>query len=109
MLLLNKADRLDDDGAPALLRRTKRADGAILLSAHDPADVAALRQTIVAFFEASMVEEELLVPYARQALLGEVYESARVVGERRTTRPATRLRVRGLPAAIARLQRLFTD
>ena len=28
-----------------------------------------------------MVEDELVVPYAKQALLGEVYENARVVAE----------------------------
>ena len=61
---------------------------------------------MLAFFEASMVEEKLLVPYAKQALLGEVYESARVVGEE-YDETGTRLTVRGLPAAIARLRRSF--
>ena len=51
-----------------------------------------------------MVEEELIVPYAKQALLGEVYENARVVGES-YDESGTHLRVRALPAAIARLQR----
>jgi GTP-binding protein HflX len=103
-LLLNKADRLDADGRRAL--RAYEARGGIVLSAHDPADVAALRQTIIAFFESSMVEAELRVPYAKQGLLGEVYDSARVV-EEAYEETATRLRVRGLPAAIARLQRTF--
>ncbi len=80
MLLLNKVDRLDEE-ARAALRRLHRGEGTFLLSAHDPEDVAALRQTILAFFEARMVEEELVVPYAKQGLVGEVYESARVVGE----------------------------
>jgi GTP-binding protein HflX len=103
-LLLNKADRLDAEGRRAL--RAYESRGGIVLSAHDPADVAALRQTIIAFFEASMVEAELRVPYAKQGLLGEVYDSARVV-EEAYEETATRLRVRGLPAAIARLQRTF--
>jgi GTP-binding protein HflX len=102
-LLLNKADRLDDATRQELLRRHV-ADGAMVLSAHAPADITALQQTIVAFFETSMVEEELLVPYSRQALLGDVYESARVVGET-YDEAGTRLKVRGLPAAIARLRR----
>ena len=33
---------------------------AILLSAHAPADVSALRDTIIAFFEAAMVEDVLV-------------------------------------------------
>ena len=53
-----------------------------------------------------MVEETLLVPYAKQGLLGEVYESARVVSEE-YDESGTRLTVRGLPAAIARLRRAF--
>ncbi len=104
-LLFNKVDRLDDHAKQALLRR-HGADGAILLSAHDTGDIAALHQTIVTFFEASMVEEDLVVPYSRQALLGDVYESARVVAEDYDEN-GTRLRVRGLPAALARLRRAF--
>ena len=103
MLLLNKVDRLDDE-ARASLRRLHRGEGTFLLSAHDPADVVALRETIVAFFEAKMTEEDLLVPYAKQALIGEVYENARVVGETYDEN-GTHLRVRALPASIARLRR----
>jgi GTPase len=102
-LLFNKADRLDDGAKQDLLRK-HAAEGAIVLSAHDARDIAALEQTIIAFFEESMVEEDLLVPYSRQALLGEVYENARVVAET-YDEAGTRLTVRGLPAAIARLRR----
>jgi len=104
-LLFNKVDRLDNHAKQALLLR-HGTDGAILLSAHDTGDIAALHQTIVSFFEASMVEEDLVVPYSRQALLGDVYESARVVAEDYDEH-GTRLRVRGLPAALARLRRAF--
>jgi GTPase len=102
MLLLNKADRLDA-GARASLRREHPEKDAMILSAHDPGDVAALRQRILSFFEGRMIEEDLFVPYARQALLGEVYDSARVVTEE-YDEAGTRLRVRALPAAIARLR-----
>jgi len=101
-LLLNKVDRLDADQRHSL--RGYEAQGAIALSAHDAQDVAALRQAIVLFFEASMVEVELVVPYAKHGLLADVYESARVVAEDHEE-SGTRLRVRGLPAAIAKLQR----
>jgi GTP-binding protein HflX len=105
MLLLNKVDRLGPEER-ASLERKYRKENALLLSAHDPKDVTALRAKILAFFEEKMVEEDLVVPYAKQALLGEVYENARVVSES-YDEAGTHLRVRGLPAAVARLQRSF--
>ena len=100
-LVLNKLDRVDPAGRAALI--DKHPD-AILLSAHAPADVAALRDTVVAFFEAAMVEDVLVLPYAHQGLIGEVYESARVLSEDYDETGRV-LRVRGLPGAIARLRR----
>ncbi len=52
-LLLNKVDRLDAAAQEALRAAPPEA---VLLSAHRPEDVAALRQTLIRFFEASMVE-----------------------------------------------------
>jgi len=104
ILVFNKADRLDDAARNALLRR--HGESAIVLSALDPEDTAALRQTIVDTFERRMVEQDLVVPFSRQALIGTVYESARVVSED-YDETGTRLRVRALPAAIARLRSAF--
>jgi GTP-binding protein HflX len=114
LLVLNKADRLEAGAGEALLRKhggpragePGERPAAVLLSAHDPGDVQRLRGEILAFFEAKMVEETLLVPYAKQGLLGDVYENARVVSEE-YDETGTRLTVRGLPAAIARLKRAF--
>jgi GTP-binding protein HflX len=100
-LLLNKIDRVSAADRAAL--RAKHPD-AILLSAKSPEDVAALRETIIAFFEAAMVEEQLILPYAKQGLLGEVYETARVLSEDYDAAGRI-LKVRGLPGAIARLRR----
>jgi GTP-binding protein HflX len=100
-LLLNKIDRLSETDRAAL--RAKHPD-AILLSAKSLQDVAALRETIVAFFEAAMVEEELVLPYAKQGLLSEVYENARVLSEDFDT-DGRIMKIRGLPSAIARLRR----
>jgi len=101
LLLLNKIDQVDEAGRAAL--RVKHPD-AIQLSSKSPEDVAALRETIIAFFEASMVDDELVLPYAKQGLLGDVYESARVLSED-YDETGRILKVRGLPGAIARLQR----
>ncbi len=105
-LVLNKLDRVDEAGRAALA--AKHPD-AILLSAHAPGDVSTLRETIIAFFEAAMVEDVLVLPYARQGLIGEVYESARVLSEEYDETGRV-LKVRGLPGAISRLRRsLATD
>jgi GTP-binding protein HflX len=101
LLLLNKVDRVSEADRAGL--RAKHPD-AILLSAKSPEDVAALRQTIIGFFEAAMVEDQLVLPYAKQGLLSDIYENARVLGEDYDTTGRI-LRVRGLPGAIARLRR----
>lgn len=100
-LVLNKMDRVDAAGRAALI--AKHPD-AILLSAHAPEDVSALRDTIIAFFETMMVEDVLVLPYAKQGLIGEVYESARVLSEDYDETGRV-LKVRGLPGAITRLRR----
>jgi GTP-binding protein HflX len=100
-LLLNKIDRVRDADRVAL--RAKHPD-AILLTAKSPEDVAALREIIIAFFEASMVEDQLVLPYAKQELLGDVYDNVRVLSEDYDTSGRI-MNVRGLPEAIARLRR----
>ncbi len=101
MLLLNKCDRVGAEEQAALRARHPEA---ILLSSQNADDVAQLRETIIAFFEAKMVEGRIVVPYAKQGLLGEVYESARVLSED-YDETGRILRVRGLPGALARVQR----
>ena len=102
-LLFNKADRLSPEAREALLQQHPEA---LVLSAHSPDDVAALRQTLIEFFDRSMVEAELVIPYSRQARIGEVYEHARVLSEA-FDETGRRLKVRALPAAMARLTRAF--
>jgi GTP-binding protein HflX len=104
-LVLNKVDRVDEAGRAAL---AERFPDALQLSAKRPEDVAGLRQHIIDFFEASMVEEELVLPYARQSLLGELYEHARVVSET-YDETGRRMRVRGLPGGLARLKRALAS
>jgi GTP-binding protein HflX len=100
-LLFNKADRLD---AAEKARVMHEHPDALLLSAHAPADVTSLRATILQFFDDAMVEAELVVPYSKQSLIGDVYENAKVLAEEYDD-AGTHLRLRGLPGAIARLKR----
>jgi GTP-binding protein HflX len=102
-LLLNKTDRLSDEEKAALVLEFPDA---ILLSAKRPDDVAMLRRTLIEFFEATMVDGEILLPYAKQSLISEVYESARVVSEE-YDEEGGHLRVRADPAALARLKSLL--
>jgi len=100
-LLLNKIDRMSEADRAAL--RAKHPE-AILLCAKSPEDVSALRETIITFFEAAMVEDQIVLPYAKQGLLGDVYANARVLSEDYDTSGRI-MKVRGLPGAIARLRR----
>ncbi|UQA57742.1 GTPase HflX [Polyangium aurulentum] len=102
-LLLNKVDRLDEDARAALRLEFPEA---IQLSAKDPADVTRLRQIIIDYFDAQMVPGQLVVPYAKQALVSEVYESAKVLSETYDEEGA-HLDVRAEPAALGRLKTLI--
>jgi GTP-binding protein HflX len=104
LLLLNKADRLDPELRAELLQRHR---GAIVLSAHAPGDVTALRQTLIDHFERSMVDAQLVIPYAKQALIAQVYENARVVSEE-FDEAGRHLVIRALPAAVAKLTQLVS-
>ncbi len=105
LLVLNKADRLDEAARKSLL--TEHPD-AVMLSAHAPDDVRALRQRLIDHFEASMTEGELLIPYAKQGVIAQIYENARVVSET-FDETGRRVVLRALPGAMARLQRLLSD
>lgn len=102
-LVLNKIDQVDEQDRKLLAREFSEA---ILLSAKDSEDVARLRQTIVESFEERMELAELVVPYAKQALVSEVYEGARVLSETYDEAGA-HLSVRAEPAVLARLRSLI--
>lgn len=100
MLVLNKADRLTD------AERERLADAwpdALVLSVRDAGDVARLHARVLGFFERDMVEEELVVPYARQRWVGEAYSACHVVAEDHDEL-GTHLRLRAKPEVIARLR-----
>ncbi len=100
LLVLNKADKLE----PARRGELEGSHSdALLLSSRSKDDVAALHARIVAFFERDMVEEELLVPYTQQRLIGEIHASCRVLGER-YDEVGRHLRVRAHPSVVARLR-----
>ncbi len=99
-MLLNKADRLD---AATRERLARQWPDALLLSARDPEDVAALRARIVAYFQRDRIEAEILVPYAKQRVVGEAHATSQVLAETHDEQ-GTRLLVRATPQALARLR-----
>jgi GTP-binding protein HflX len=103
LLVLNKADRLD---AETRARLAGEFPDALLLSVRDAADVATLRERIVAHFERGHVEAELTVPYARQRVVAEAHATARVLEERHDE-SGTRLRVRATPEVLGRLREML--
>ncbi len=100
LVVLNKIDRVDPETRARLAREWPDA---VLVSAKDAVDVAALREHILAFCERDMVEAELFVPYAKQRVVGAAHGSCRVLSERHDEE-GTRLRVRGRPETLARLR-----
>lgn len=89
-LLLNKIDRVDSLGRRALV---ERYPGAVQLSAKDRADVASLRDELIARFAGALEEAELVVPWTAQRLVHQIHESATVLAEEHDEL-GTRLRVR---------------
>jgi GTPase len=99
-LVMNKVDRLE---AAELAALRVRLPDAWFVSAHDPADVATVRDRIITLFESTYVEEELVIPYDRQAVLSEMHDSGRVADERYEDTGIT-VTYRAEPETIARFK-----
>ncbi|MCB9535642.1 MAG: GTPase HflX [Myxococcales bacterium] len=102
-LVLNKIDRVDEFRRRSLEREYPDA---IQLSAHDPADVARLRDLIVAFFEAGLEPVEVFVPYSKGAVVGAVRSTLSVVSEAYDEHGA-RFVVKAPPEALERVRALL--
>jgi GTP-binding protein HflX len=106
--VFNKIDHVGDvqqqSECAAALRA--RYPGCIVMSARRPDEVAALRQTIVAFFQHDQVEDELFLPWSAQQLRAQIYASCGVLGERADGDGAF-FRVRGEQRTIDALREQF--
>jgi GTPase len=105
LLVFNKLDACGDAEAQARTTHAllARWPDAIVISALRPADVARLRERLVAFFNRDLVEGEIFVPYDRQQLRGEIFAGCEVLGER-SDESGVIFRVRAHPALLERLQ-----
>lgn len=77
-LILNKIDKLTPGELEALQQEFPEA---IFLSAHNPDDVERLRMAILQFFESTMIEATLTIPYAKGHLLGQLRTKAVIMDE----------------------------
>ncbi len=78
LLVLNKADRLDEATKRALM---VEFPDAIMISTREKKDVASLREQLIRFFEKDMEDFTIEIPYEKSALIGELRSRARVVSE----------------------------
>src|SRR6478736_4581022 len=97
-------NKIDMGGNEAALRRKYK--GCVVMSARREGDVALLRQKIVDFFQKSLVEAEIFLPWSQQNLRGEVFATCKVLEERADGEGAF-LRIRGEPEAVKRLSERF--
>ncbi|MGC2520443.1 MAG: GTPase HflX [Burkholderiales bacterium] len=105
LLVFNKIDRAGDAAVQAEREAAlcARYPGCVVMSAKREGDVARLREAIVAFFERRLVEAELFLPWSAQNLRGQIFATCTVLEEHADAEGAF-LRVRGEPAAVARLR-----
>jgi GTP-binding protein HflX len=96
MLVLNKADLIDDERRRELSFR--HAD-AVLVSAVTGEGLDELRERVVQEFERTLQDVELLVPFAEGGLLSELHDIAGEM-EREDTPEGVRITAR-IPAVVA--------
>ncbi len=103
-ILLNKVDCL----APEELKQlVKEFPEAMPISALSKKDIDTLRQWIIDHFEKEMVEREILIPYHRSDLRGEVHRLMRVLAEDHNEE-GTKMKVRAsegmIEAVLSRIE-----
>lgn len=101
MLVLNKMDLLSD-----IERRALKVEfpDAVQISTRSSEDVTHLRTKILAFFEDKMVQAQLMVPYTKGQLIGEVHRVMQVLEEQHDEQ-GTHLHVRALPEDLEKVQK----
>ena len=106
--IFNKIDHVGDEAAQDECTTRLRAQypDCVVMSARRPDEVAKLRQTIIAFFQQDLVEDELLLPWSAQQLRKEIYGNCEVLEERADEAGAF-FRVRGEVNVLAGLREQF--
>ncbi len=103
--VFNKIDHVGDAQAQLEFAHEMHAKypSCIVMSARCADDVAKLHSVIVAFFQADLIEAELLLPWSAQQLRREIYANCEVLAESADEGGAV-FRVRGEESAIRALR-----
>ena len=104
-LVLNKQDLLTDEDRERLARELPDA---IFLSTRDPASVSALRERLIAHFDADLEEAVIRVRFDAKGAVGEVRARMRVI-EESYDESGARLRVRAPKDALEQLLRKYPE
>jgi GTP-binding protein HflX len=106
--IFNKIDFVGDEAAQAECEaalREKYPD-CVVMSARNPADVARLHKTIMAYFQQDLAEAELFLPWSAQQFRKDIYANCEVLEERADEAGAI-FSVRGAPETLEKLTAQF--
>jgi len=78
------------------------------MSALNPKDIEALRFRIVSFFLDNMAQAELVVPYGKEGVLGNIRENIHVLRESYDEK-GIRLTIKANPDTVTALKRRLTS
>jgi len=78
LLVLNKSDQLEPEQQQALI---EEFPDAMMTSARNPIDIAKLHKYIIGVAEHAMIEDEIIVPYTANGIIGEIRSSMSVTKE----------------------------
>ncbi|MDX2370887.1 MAG: GTPase HflX, partial [Colwellia sp.] len=78
LLVLNKSDQLSIEQQQSLM---EEFPDAMITSARNPADVSKLHKYIVEVAQEEMIEEEIIVPYTANGIIGEIRSRMSVTKE----------------------------
>ena len=78
LLVLNKSDQLEPEQLQALM---EEFPDAMITSTRNPADISKMHKYIVDVAQQEMIEEEIIVPYTANGIIGEIRSSMSVTKE----------------------------
>ncbi len=105
LLVLNKSDQLSEEQQHALM---EEFPDAMMTSTRNPLDVAQLHKYIVGVAEEEMIEEEIIVPYTANGIIGEIRSTMSVAKEEYDYNHI-KLTVRSNAIDLARLKKRMLD
>lgn len=100
LLVLNKRDRLTESEAEKLKEEYPQA---LQISTLNADDVLMMRNKILSYFEADMIEADLFIPYQVQGVIGDIRSKLRVLSESYNEQGLT-YRVRAQESLIQQFQ-----